>query len=86
MRPVIGVKAFIAPTGQIELMLPAESKRIRGDAECTAMWVTLRICDGNVDEAAEMLARIWEVDSLVVWGAMVLWFAHLEEAGILCAD
>jgi hypothetical protein len=83
---VVGVRAHIALSGQIELTLPAESKRVHGDAGCTAMWVSLQMCDGNVDEAAEMLAEIWEADSLSVWGAMVLWFAELEEAGILYAD
>lgn len=66
-----GVKTSILTSG--ELLLVTAQGVLLCPPEAAAMWIALRVHDGNIRVAADRLAEAWEESSLIVRAELATW-------------
>lgn len=88
-RPMPGVSvASVKSDGCLELV--ADTARGRARYRCgptaTAMWIALRVHDGNPDAAAHILAGLWRTDPVNARTDLEIWVEEMSDAGLMRAE
>jgi hypothetical protein len=79
MQTAPGVTQRMLPNGHLELFCQETRRQVACEPIAAAMWIALKQHNGELDKAAEMLARLWQTDPMNTRDDLIVL------AGTLCA-